>query len=216
LVEAVRSLKIGPPDDPKHFIGPVIDAAAHAKIIGYLALGKREGKCVLEREAPTKGFFVGPAVFSEIKPEDRLANEEIFGPVLSVIKAKDFSHALQIANRSAYGLTGGVFSRSPPYRRSAPRFSRRHPTLTAASPAHRRTTTLRRLEALRHRFQSRRSGLFTPISRTENHFGEYLAPRVCGSRRIRELAGTRLWRKNLVRRGKRRARLGASRDDVNG
>ena len=113
LVEAVRSLKIGPPDDPKHFIGPVIDAAAHAKIIGYLALGKREGKCVLEREAPTKGFFVGPAIFSEIKPEDRLANEEIFGPVLSVIKAKDFSHALQIANRSAYGLTGGVFSRSP-------------------------------------------------------------------------------------------------------
>ena len=113
LVEAARSLKIGPPDDPKHFIGPVIDAAAHAKIIGYLALGKREGKCVLEREAPTKGFFVGPAVFSEIKPEDRLANEEIFGPVLSVIKAKDFSHALQIANSSAYGLTGGVFSRSP-------------------------------------------------------------------------------------------------------
>ena len=113
LVEAVRSLKIGPPDDPKHFIGPVIDAAAHAKIIGYLALGKREGKCVLEREAPTKGFFVGPAIFSEIKPEDRLANEEIFGPVLSVIKAKDFSHALQIANRSVYGLTGGVFSRSP-------------------------------------------------------------------------------------------------------
>ena len=113
LVEAVRSLKIGPPDDPKHFIGPVIDAAAHAKIIGYLALGKREGKCVLEREAPTKGFFVGPAIFSEIKPEDRLANEEIFGPVLSVIKAEDFSHALQIANSSAYGLTGGVFSRSP-------------------------------------------------------------------------------------------------------
>src|SRR5262245_20166491 len=113
LVEAVRSLKIGGPEDPRNFIGPVIDAAAHSKIIGYLALGKREGKCVLEREAPTTGFFVGPAIFSEIKPEDRLANEEIFGPVLSVIKAKDFSQALQIANRSAYGLTGGVFSRSP-------------------------------------------------------------------------------------------------------
>ena len=113
LVEAVRSLKIGPPEDPRNFIGPVIDAAAHAKIIGYIDLGKREGMCVLEREAPREGFFAGPAIFSEIKPEDRLANEEIFGPVLSVIKAKDFSHALQIANRSAYGLTGGVFSRSP-------------------------------------------------------------------------------------------------------
>jgi RHH-type proline utilization regulon transcriptional repressor/proline dehydrogenase/delta 1-pyrroline-5-carboxylate dehydrogenase len=113
LVEAVRSLKIGQPEDPRNFIGPVIDAAAHSKIIGYLALGKREGKCVLEREAPTKGFFVGPAIFSEIEPDHRLANEEIFGPVLSVIKAKDFNHALQVANRSAYGLTGGVFSRSP-------------------------------------------------------------------------------------------------------
>ncbi len=113
LIEAVRSLKIGPPEDPRNFIGPVIDAAAHSKIIGYLALGKREGKCVLEGQAPTKGFFVGPAIFSEIEPDHRLANEEIFGPVLSVIKAKDFSCALEIANRSAYGLTGGVFSRSP-------------------------------------------------------------------------------------------------------
>ena len=113
LVEAVRSLKIGPPEDPRNFIGPVIDAAARAKIIGYVDLGKREGKCVLERETPTKGFFVGPAIFSEIKADHRLATEEIFGPVLSVIKAKDFSHALEIANRSAYGLTGGVFSRSP-------------------------------------------------------------------------------------------------------
>jgi RHH-type proline utilization regulon transcriptional repressor/proline dehydrogenase/delta 1-pyrroline-5-carboxylate dehydrogenase len=113
LVEAVRSLKIGPPEDPRNFSGPVIDAAAHAKIIGYVDLGKHEGRCVLGREAPTEGFFVGPAIFSEIEPDHRLANEEIFGPVLSVIKAKDFSHALQIANRSAYGLTGGVFSRSP-------------------------------------------------------------------------------------------------------
>jgi len=113
LIEAVRGLKIGPPEDPRNFIGPVIDAAAHAKIMGYVDLGKWEAKCVLEREAPTKGFFVGPAIFSEVQPEHRLANEEIFGPVLAVLKAKDFNHALQIANRSAYALTGGVFSRSP-------------------------------------------------------------------------------------------------------
>jgi RHH-type proline utilization regulon transcriptional repressor/proline dehydrogenase/delta 1-pyrroline-5-carboxylate dehydrogenase len=113
LIEAVRSLKIGPPEDPRNFIGPVIDAAAHAKIKSYIDLGKWEGKGVLEREAPTKGFFVGPAIFSEIQPDHRLANEEIFGPVLAVLKAKDFNHALEIANRSAYALTGGVFSRSP-------------------------------------------------------------------------------------------------------
>jgi RHH-type proline utilization regulon transcriptional repressor/proline dehydrogenase/delta 1-pyrroline-5-carboxylate dehydrogenase len=112
-VESVRSLNIGPPEDPRNFIGPVIDAAAQSRISGYVDLGKREGKCLIAREAPKNGFFVGPAIFSEIEPDHRLANEEIFGPVLSVIKAKDFKHSLQIANRSAYALTGGVFSRSP-------------------------------------------------------------------------------------------------------
>ena len=113
LVEAVRSLKIGPPDDPRNFIGPVIDATAHSRIIGYIGLGKREGKCVLDREALSGGYFIGPAIFSGIEPSHRLANEEIFGPVLSVIKARDFDTALAIANRSSYALTGGIFSRSP-------------------------------------------------------------------------------------------------------
>ncbi|MGH7825336.1 MAG: L-glutamate gamma-semialdehyde dehydrogenase [Candidatus Binatia bacterium] len=112
-VEAVKSLKIGPTEDPGNFIGPVIDAAAHARIIGYLELGRREGKCGVEREAPANGYFVGPAVFSHIEPHHRLAQEEIFGPVLSILKARDFDQALEIANRSAYALTGGVFSRSP-------------------------------------------------------------------------------------------------------
>jgi RHH-type transcriptional regulator, proline utilization regulon repressor / proline dehydrogenase / delta 1-pyrroline-5-carboxylate dehydrogenase len=113
LVEAVRSLKIGPPEDPRNFIGPVIDGAAQAKIREYIDLGKREGKCALEREAPSEGFFVGPAIFRGIEPHHRLANEEIFGPVLSVIKARDFDYALEIANHSSFALTGGVFSRSP-------------------------------------------------------------------------------------------------------
>ena len=113
LVEAAKSLKIGPPEDPRHFIGPVIDAAAHSKIVGYIDLGKREGKCVLEMEAPKEGFFIGPAIFSEIEPHHRLAQEEIFGPVLSVIRARDFDHALEIALNSSYALTGGLFSRSP-------------------------------------------------------------------------------------------------------
>lgn len=113
LVEAARSLKIGPPEEPRSFIGPVIDAAAKSKIAGYIELGKREGKCVLESKSPSEGFFVGPAIFDAIEPHHRLANEEIFGPVLSVIKARDYDHALEIANGASFALTGGVFSRSP-------------------------------------------------------------------------------------------------------
>jgi RHH-type proline utilization regulon transcriptional repressor/proline dehydrogenase/delta 1-pyrroline-5-carboxylate dehydrogenase len=113
LVEAARSLKVGPPEDPRNFIGPVIDAAAQARIQNYLDLGKREGACAIEVEAPKNGFFVGPTIFSGIGPGHRLANEEVFGPVLAVMKARDFDHALEIANHSSYALTGGIFSRSP-------------------------------------------------------------------------------------------------------
>lgn len=113
LVEAVKSLKIGPPKDPRNFLGPVIDAAAHAKVAGYIDLGKREGDCVVEVEAPREGYYIGPTIFAGIGPEHRIAQEEIFGPVLSVMKAADFDEALALANRSSYALTGGLFSRSP-------------------------------------------------------------------------------------------------------
>jgi RHH-type proline utilization regulon transcriptional repressor/proline dehydrogenase/delta 1-pyrroline-5-carboxylate dehydrogenase len=113
LVEAARSLKIGPPEDPRNFIGPVIDAAAQAKIQSYIDLGKRESVCAIEVTAPQSGFFVGPTLFSGVEPKHRLANEEIFGPVLAVMKARNFDHALEIANEPAYALTGGLFSRSP-------------------------------------------------------------------------------------------------------
>jgi RHH-type proline utilization regulon transcriptional repressor/proline dehydrogenase/delta 1-pyrroline-5-carboxylate dehydrogenase len=113
LVDAVGSLKIGPPEDPRNAIGPVIDAAAHRRIAEYIEIGKREAKCVLEMAAPAEGHFVGPVIFRDVDPRSRLAQEEIFGPVLSVIKARDFAHALAIANESQFALTGGVFSRSP-------------------------------------------------------------------------------------------------------
>jgi RHH-type transcriptional regulator, proline utilization regulon repressor / proline dehydrogenase / delta 1-pyrroline-5-carboxylate dehydrogenase len=113
LVEAVKSLKIGPPEDPRNAIGPVIDAEAKQRIAEYIAIGKREARCALEMSAPGKGFFVGPVIFSEVDPRSRIAQEEIFGPVLSVIKARDFDEALAIANGTAYALTGGLFSRSP-------------------------------------------------------------------------------------------------------
>jgi RHH-type proline utilization regulon transcriptional repressor/proline dehydrogenase/delta 1-pyrroline-5-carboxylate dehydrogenase len=113
LVEAVRSLKVGPPEDPGNAIGPVIDGEAHKRISEYVQIGKREAKCALEMSAPADGFFIGPVIFRDMAPKGRLAQEEIFGPVLSVLKAKDFDHALAIANDSEFALTGGVFSRSP-------------------------------------------------------------------------------------------------------
>jgi RHH-type proline utilization regulon transcriptional repressor/proline dehydrogenase/delta 1-pyrroline-5-carboxylate dehydrogenase len=113
LIEATKSLKIGPPDDPRHAIGPVIDAEAKRRIAEYIQIGKKEAKCALEMDAPAEGFFVGPVIFSDVDPQCRVAQEEIFGPVLSVIRARDFDHALAIANDSSYALTGGFFSRSP-------------------------------------------------------------------------------------------------------
>ena len=77
------------------------------------SIGKREAKCVLEMAAPAGGFFIGPTIFRDVDPKSRLAQEEIFGPVLSVLKAEDFDHALAIANDSEFALTGGIFSRSP-------------------------------------------------------------------------------------------------------
>jgi RHH-type proline utilization regulon transcriptional repressor/proline dehydrogenase/delta 1-pyrroline-5-carboxylate dehydrogenase len=113
LVEAVRSLKIGPPEDPGNAIGPLIDEAAKERVARYIRLGKKEAHCVLEIAAPKEGFFAGPAIFTDVDPGSRLAQEEIFGPVLAIIRAQNFDHALEIANRSAFALTGGVFSRSP-------------------------------------------------------------------------------------------------------
>jgi len=113
LIDAVQSLKIGRPEDPRNAIGPVIDAEAQKRIVEYIQLGKKEAICALEMTAPKDGFFVGPAIFRDVDSRCRIAQEEIFGPVLSVLKARDFDQALQIANDSQFGLTGGVFSRSP-------------------------------------------------------------------------------------------------------
>ncbi len=113
LVEAVKSLKVGPAEDPGSFLGPLIDEAAYKRVRDYIDLGKSEGECVIELDGPKEGYFIGPVIFTGIEPHHRMAQEEIFGPVLSVMKARSFDQALEIANRSSYALTGGVFSRSP-------------------------------------------------------------------------------------------------------
>lgn len=120
--EAAKSIRIGPPERPGNFMGPVIDEAALKKIQGYIDLGgsaciersdKKEGRPYLIRMAPGDGNFVGPAIFVDIAPEARIAQEEIFGPVVSIIKARDINNAIGIANSTTYALTGGIFSRSP-------------------------------------------------------------------------------------------------------
>ena len=111
---AVETLICGPAEDSRSDIGAVIDAGAKEKIEKYIEIGHSEGK-LLTRGAAAEGpgHFVPPTVFTDITPDSRLAQEEIFGPVVCIIKVKDFEKALQVANGTQYALTGGLFSRSP-------------------------------------------------------------------------------------------------------
>jgi RHH-type proline utilization regulon transcriptional repressor/proline dehydrogenase/delta 1-pyrroline-5-carboxylate dehydrogenase len=116
LAEAARSLKIAPADDPGSKIGPVIDAAARERILGYIAKGKAEADLVYAGDPgplAEQGYFVGPHIFAGVAPGAVIAQEEIFGPVLAVLKARDLDEALRIANGTSYALTGGLYSRSP-------------------------------------------------------------------------------------------------------
>ncbi len=113
LTDAVLSLRIGTADDPATQVGPVIDARAKKRILEYLDIGRREGRVVVDRSAEGIGYTVGPVVIADIEPAHRLAQEEIFGPVLAVMRAASFEQALQFANGTAYALTGGLYSRSP-------------------------------------------------------------------------------------------------------
>ncbi|MGQ0554616.1 MAG: proline dehydrogenase family protein [Nitrospiraceae bacterium] len=113
LREAVLSLDIGDPSRPGTRVGPVIDARAQANIQRYISLGLEEGQLLVQRTVDQNGYFVGPTVFVDIQPHHRVAQEEIFGPVLSVMKADSFADAIRVANQTEYALTGGVYARSP-------------------------------------------------------------------------------------------------------
>jgi RHH-type proline utilization regulon transcriptional repressor/proline dehydrogenase/delta 1-pyrroline-5-carboxylate dehydrogenase len=113
LREAVLSLEIGDPAEPGTKVGPVIDARAQATIQRFIAEGRKEGRLLAQRSIERDGYFVGPSVFVDIEPQHRLAQEEIFGPVLAVMKAESFADAIRIANGTPYALTGGVYARSP-------------------------------------------------------------------------------------------------------
>jgi RHH-type proline utilization regulon transcriptional repressor/proline dehydrogenase/delta 1-pyrroline-5-carboxylate dehydrogenase len=118
LVEAARSKGVGPADDPATAIPPVIDRAAFDAVREWIEVGKREGRCVLAVDtsaicAETGGYYIGPHIFTDVPPTARIAREEIFGPVLTVIRVRDFDEAIAVFNGTDYALTGGIFSRSP-------------------------------------------------------------------------------------------------------
>lgn len=113
VLERAKMLKIGTPETPDVNVGPVISEPQFEKVASYVDVGKQEGERLLGEDPgdPDKGYFVSPTIF-EVERSARVAQEEIFGPVLSVIKARDFDNALEIANDSPYGLTGGVYSKN--------------------------------------------------------------------------------------------------------
>ncbi|HEY7973806.1 MAG TPA: L-glutamate gamma-semialdehyde dehydrogenase, partial [Ktedonobacterales bacterium] len=112
VVERARTLSVGDPSEQATYMGPVVDANAHRKILDYITVGKQEGKLLLGGAALERdGYFIQPTIFGEIAPNARLAQEEVFGPVLACIRAKDFDDALDIANGTEYGLTGSLYSR---------------------------------------------------------------------------------------------------------
>lgn len=114
LVEAARSLPIGPPTDPAFAYGPVVTAEAAEGIRQYIDLGAGEGTVLLRRDdLPSDGHYLPFTIIADIEPHHRLAQEEVFGPVLAVMRARDFDHALELANGTQYALTGAVISRSP-------------------------------------------------------------------------------------------------------
>ncbi|KMJ57304.1 1-pyrroline-5-carboxylate dehydrogenase [Bacillus sp. LL01] len=109
-VELTKELTVGDPTE-NHYMGPVIDQAAFDKVMKYVGIGKEEGRILAGGEGDnTKGFFVQPTIVADVDPEARLMKEEIFGPVVAFAKAKDFDHALEIANNTEYGLTGAVIT----------------------------------------------------------------------------------------------------------
>lgn len=117
LVERVRTMRIGDPMDLETDIGPLISEQQRAKVERYIAIGREEGATVViggrrpPDEACANGYYVEPTIFTGVRPEMRIAREEIFGPVLAVIAYEEVSEAIKIANDSIYGLAASVWSR---------------------------------------------------------------------------------------------------------
>jgi 1-pyrroline-5-carboxylate dehydrogenase len=120
LAARVKTIRVGRVDDPDNYMGPVISAAARKTILEYIEAGRREGRLIAGGEAPQgDGYFIPPTVIADVDSKARIFQEEIFGPVLAVTEARDFEHALELANDSEYGLTGAVYSNDPGHLQTA-------------------------------------------------------------------------------------------------
>jgi RHH-type proline utilization regulon transcriptional repressor/proline dehydrogenase/delta 1-pyrroline-5-carboxylate dehydrogenase len=113
LCEAAKGMKVLSPEEADALVGPVIDKEAQDRIFDAIEKGKKEAKLAFQGTTPIEGYFIPPTIFTDVKPDAWIAQNEIFGPVLAVIRAKDIDHAIEILNNTEYGLTGGIYSRSP-------------------------------------------------------------------------------------------------------
>jgi len=123
IVELTKKLRLGPAVDYETEVGPVIDGNAARKIMEYVEAGKKEGRLVAGGKGPKtgEGYFIEPTVFADVPADGRLSQEEIFGPVLAVTRAKDFEEALRFANNTEYGLTGAAYSNNEEHLKRAER-----------------------------------------------------------------------------------------------
>ncbi len=114
LEQAREILVIGDPEQHEHYTGPVVSQSQYQTVLEYIEIGKKEGRLVYGGEPPDRaGYFIEPTIFVDVAPDARIAQEEIFGPVLTVIKAKDWEEAIEIANSTEFGLTGAYYSTDP-------------------------------------------------------------------------------------------------------
>jgi RHH-type proline utilization regulon transcriptional repressor/proline dehydrogenase/delta 1-pyrroline-5-carboxylate dehydrogenase len=182
LTDAVRALPIGPADDPDTIVGPVISAEARARIEEYQRIASSEGRIVAKVDVSdqlARGHFVAPMIVADVDPQSRIAQEEVFGPLLAVLRAQDLDDALAIANGTEYALTGGLYSRSPSH-----------------------------IEQVRHRFHVGNLYINRPITGAlvdRQPFGGFklsgIGTKAGGTDYLREFLLTRVVTENTMRRG---------------
>ena len=119
IVERAKRMRIGDGADSNTEMGPIVDEKQFKNVLKYIDIGREDGAELLtggkraDSDGLENGYFVEPTVFDKVTPDMRIAQEEIFGPVLSVLRVKDFDEAMTVANDSQYGLTSSIFTNDP-------------------------------------------------------------------------------------------------------